>query len=170
MRYFDPAFLLDYLASYLGYTSGSDDDKIQVFFGYPQIVSLPNTNDPSITTPIFTNFFNENGSGTISLVLYPGAKSGPGNIYGAMASCLIVGQQIATVIDGDNVLARIDVAGQLARSQFHVVGTEEYKRLNSGHSVLKRLNFDLKDLYQRDYELNVGPPVISVSVKAFQDL
>jgi hypothetical protein len=170
LRYFDPAYMLDFLASYLGYTSGTSDDKIQVFFGYPQLSSVGDVSDPNITTPIFTDYFNNNGSGTISIVLYPGAKSGPGNIYGAMASCLLVSNQIATVIDGDNVLSRIDIAGQLARSQFHIEGTENYKRLNNGHSVLKRLSFQLKDLYQRDYELNVGPPTISVLVKSFADM
>lgn len=164
LKYFDPAYILDYLASYLGYTSGSMNNTIQIYYGYPQLPELPNSADNSITTPIINRHIAAGGAGSIAIVLYPGAKNGPGNIYGALATMALECPQIHTVIDGDNVLAKIDIAGGLTRSQFHVVGTESWKLLYSGHTNFKKFRFELKDLYQRDYLLNAGPPQITIAV------
>lgn len=156
MQYFDPAFALDTLAYKLGFTCGTTNNLIQMYYGYPQIAGMPNSSDPAVTTPYLSNQI-----GAIGIVIYPGATSGPGDVYGALKSCRIRCPQVISPIDGNNILANVDVAGNVALTQFTVT---DYPcmPIRDQNGETREIDLQCVDYYQRPYPWSIGPPNVTV--------
>lgn len=156
-KYLDPEFRLDTLANKLGFFGGSPDSNIQYYFTYPILSDFPNVSTESVTTPLLTG-----QEGVISVILYPGAKSGPGNMYGAHAIMNITSPQLATALPNQNVLLEVDVASQASYSTFQETGEQVWMPVAQPFALNKRFEFYLRDLYNRPYELNAGIPSLCV--------
>lgn len=164
MTYYDPAFVTDYLAYKLGFMCGSNNDKIQMYFNYPIVSTCPNSPDPNVTTPQL-----QNGIGSIALILYPGAKSGPGDIYGALKTCFITSRDVVSPIPDTNILATIDVAGEVAFSEFQVGPFPPMPTMKQNASV-EVVELQCVDAYQRPYPWVNGPPQVTLSFSVEQQM
>ena len=157
MFYYDPAFVADYLAYKLGFACGSKDNKIQLYFNYPNNPLVPNSPNPDVTTPLL------NGqTGSIAMIIYPGARSGPGDIYGPLKSCLIKSKDVISATDGTNVLAAIDVAGEVEQGSFQVTDFPGMPIIKQNGSV-ETISLECVDKYNRPYQWLAGPPEVTLS-------
>lgn len=159
-KYLNPEYRLDSLASKLGYFSGSPDTNIHYYFGYSSKTDVPNTAEPVVTKTLL-----ENQEGEIGIVLFPGAKSGPGNVYGAHNTCYIVCDEVATELPNQNIVGVINVGSEPAYTSF-TNNPRYWMPLRQGYSLNKFFHFRLKDQYMRDYHLNSGIPFIELHIEA----
>lgn len=158
--YKDPDYVLDYLVTKLGFSSGNSD-KIRTYFGYPQRAAFPNTSDTATTAAILAN-----EQGAMGIVLYPLAKGTvAGNMYGSFNMCNVVCANVDAAIEDENILASVSVGSQPAYCAFKF-DAGFWMPLSNPCGLNKYFRFKLLDLYRRPYRFFVGPPTIQLEVEA----
>lgn len=157
-KYCNPKFRLDTIANKLGFMSGSPDDNVHYYFAYSASSGIPNTSSGSVAVGSLRDT-----EGSIGMIIYPNAKAGPGNVYGAHSTMYLRCQEVFSQLEDQNIVAVVKVSSQPAYVEFQVEPKIQMPLLQS-HAINKTFKFFMTDLYNRPYYINSGIPIVVVRV------
>lgn len=162
--YETPDYALDSLYVKLGFVGGSATNTTQTYFGY---AIKPNTTNAS-TYMSDTGAVSFSGTGSAFMILYPGAVAACfGDALGSMKRITILCDQVASVADNENILARYPIASTAAYTETNLATTIQNARfvpLSDPTGTYKKFTFRIVDDYGRPYQLIAGAPSATFEV------
>jgi hypothetical protein len=158
LLYRTPEYALDSLQVKLGFVGGSSNNLIQTYFAY----AVKPFTTTAATYMSDTNSVSFAGDGSAFMIIYPGATAPSfGDVLGSMKRVTIMCDEVASVANNENILARYPIGSTVAYVLTNLsttVDTARFVPLVQAASLYTSFTFRLVDDYGRPYQLAVGNP------------
>jgi hypothetical protein len=162
--YSTPPYALDSLYVKLGYVGGAANNLTQTYFAY----AIKPFTTTAATYMTDTNAVSFAGEGSAFMILYPGATASSfGDVLGSMKRITIMCDEVASVANNENIIARYPIGSTVAYALTNLSTTIDSARfvpLAQPCGLYTQFTFRLLDDYGRPYQLAVGNPSATFEV------